>query len=148
MLSTSLGNVVVYLLISARAAVAALPNTFPHSYPGIPSADYGPVWQDCKHHRHPSHTLSTYISTMHLDFEVTDTLPNVTHATSNPLARSFAGNIPVNRDGHPNDTLFFWAFEKSEGSLTVDAGTSDDPWIIWLNGGYALYYLHSFWSSG
>lgn len=64
------------------------------------------------------------------------------------ISRSFAGNIPVNRDGHPNDTLFFWAFEKSEGSLTVDAGTSDDPWIIWLNGGYALYYLHSFWSSG
>ena len=65
------------------------------------------------------------------DFEVTDPLPNVTF----PLGRSWAGNIPVDRPGHPNDTLFFWAFEKSNGSLT--ATDSIEPWGIWLNGGLA-----------
>lgn len=38
----------------------------------------------------------------------------------------------MQRAGHPNDTLFFWAFEKENGSLTTD---SDEPWAIWLNGG-------------
>jgi carboxypeptidase D len=67
-----------------------------------------------------------------LDFHVKDSLPNQTF----PLTRSFAGNIPVNREGHPNDTLFFWAFEKSNGSLTrAPKGGDDDPWMIWLNGG-------------
>ena len=68
---------------------------------------------------------------MIIDFEVTDKLPNITGT----LPRNFAGNIPVNRPGHPNDTLFFWAFEKTEGSLTTKS--SDEPWLIWLNGGCA-----------
>ena len=63
------------------------------------------------------------------DFEVTDKLPNIT----GPLPRNFAGNIPVNRAGHPNDTLFFWAWEKQNGSLTSNDTT--EPWGIWLNGG-------------
>ena len=47
--------------------------------------------------------------------------------------RSFAGNIAIDRPGHPNDTLFFWAYEKTNGSLTnID---NDEPWGIWLNGG-------------
>ena len=63
---------------------------------------------------------------------MTSALPNVTF----PLGRSFAGNLPVNRPGHPNDTLFFVGFEKSNGSLTAPAGERDDePWGIWLNGG-------------
>lgn len=62
------------------------------------------------------------------DFQVTDSLPNVTW----PLARNWAGNIPVQRAGHPNDTLFFWAFESSNGSFTAN---SSEPWGIWLNGG-------------
>ncbi|THV05581.1 alpha/beta-hydrolase [Dendrothele bispora CBS 962.96] len=86
-----------------------LPSSFPHVYPGQPSGDLGPNWQDY--------------------FEVTDTLPNVTF----PLTRSFAGNIPVGRSGHPNDTLFFWAFEKQNGTLTSNQST--EPWGIWLNGG-------------
>ncbi|OJT09784.1 Vitellogenic carboxypeptidase [Trametes pubescens] len=50
--------------------------------------------------------------------------------------RHFAGNIAVNRPGHPNNTLFFWALEKDNGSLTVGADDrSDVPWGIWLNGG-------------
>ena len=67
------------------------------------------------------------------DFEVTDKLPNIT----DPLPRNFAGNIPVNRAGHPNDTLFFWAWEKvgQNGSLTAPAVNNTDPWIIWLQGG-------------
>ncbi|KAJ7769203.1 alpha/beta-hydrolase [Mycena maculata] len=86
------------------------PDTFPHAYPGMPTTAFGPEWQDY--------------------FEVTDPLPNVTET----LARSFAGNVGVNRTGHPNATLFFWAFEKANGSLTGSAAATD-PWIIWLNGG-------------
>ncbi|KAK7018465.1 Alpha/beta-hydrolase [Favolaschia claudopus] len=88
------------------------PSTFPHAYPGIPSTPFGPNWQKY--------------------FEVTDALPNVTA----PIARSFAGNVGVNRADHPNATLFFWAFEKENGSLTRPASANDtDPWMIWLNGG-------------
>jgi hypothetical protein len=65
------------------------------------------------------------------DFEVHD-LPNITFS----LPRNWAGNIPVNRANHPNDTLFFWAFEKEDGSLTRPANDqSDEPWGIWMNGG-------------
>ncbi|KAJ7853808.1 alpha/beta-hydrolase [Mycena olivaceomarginata] len=86
------------------------PSTFPHAYPGIPTTPFGPDWQNY--------------------FEVTEPLlPNAT----TPLTRSYAGNVGVNRAGHPNATLFFWAFEKSNGSLTCNSST--DPWIIWLNGG-------------
>lgn len=83
------------------------------------------------------------------DFEVVDSLPNVTWT----LPRNWAGNIPVQRDSQPNDTLFLcvlhlipiirvkiylifsWAFEKEEGSLTANASERlDEPWGIWLNG--------------
>jgi carboxypeptidase D len=64
------------------------------------------------------------------DFEVTGQLPNVT----GKIARSFAGNVGVNRADHPNATLFFWAFEKANGTLT-GAAAETDPWMIWLNGG-------------
>ena len=38
--------------------------------------------------------------------------------------------------GHPNNTLFFWAFEKEHGSLTAPANDKiEKPWGIWLNGG-------------
>ncbi|KAF8433226.1 alpha/beta-hydrolase [Boletus edulis BED1] len=83
-------------------------DSWPHVYPGMPVGDYSPEWQ-------------TY-------FQVTESLPNVTW----PIARNWAGNIPVQRAGHPNDTLFFWAFEASDGSFTADC---DEPWGIWLNGG-------------
>ncbi|KAK7685695.1 hypothetical protein QCA50_011039 [Cerrena zonata] len=87
------------------------PGSFPHDYPGKPSGASGPEWQKY--------------------FEVTDQLPNVTF----PFARNFAGNIPVDRPNHPNNTLFFWAFEKENGSLTANAGESNEPWGLWLNGG-------------
>jgi len=62
-------------------------------------------------------------------FNVTQALPNVNFE----VARNFAGNIAVNRPGHPNNTLFFWAYESKPGSLTnADTNT---PWVIWLNGG-------------
>ncbi|KAJ7934228.1 alpha/beta-hydrolase [Mycena leptocephala] len=87
-----------------------IPSTFPHAYPGMPTTPFGPEWQNY--------------------FEVTEPLlPNAT----TPLTRSFAGNVGVNRAGHPNATLFLWAFEKSNGSLASNSST--DPWIIWLNGG-------------
>lgn len=54
------------------------------------------------------------------------------------LPRSFAGNIPVNRAGHKNDTLFFWGFEREGGNGTLTApadANNTDPWILWLQGG-------------
>lgn len=72
---------------------------------------------------------------LRLDFEVTDPLPRLEHIA---LSRSFAGNIPVNRPDHPDDTLFFWAFERqgSNGTLTASADeNSTEPWIIWIQGG-------------
>ncbi|KAF8637623.1 hypothetical protein AX17_002692 [Amanita inopinata Kibby_2008] len=88
------------------------PSSFPKTYPGKPNGDFGPAWQSY--------------------FQVTDPLPNVTFA----LGRMFAGNIPVQRQAHPNDTLFFIGVEKSKGSLTMSAGHDDsEPWGIWLNGG-------------
>ncbi|KAF9525357.1 Alpha/Beta hydrolase protein [Crepidotus variabilis] len=88
------------------------PNSYPNDYPGKPTSDFGPEWQKY--------------------FEVTDQLPNVTF----PVSQSYAGNIPVNRDGHPNSTLFFWGFEKSPGSLTASAARNNqEPWGVWLNGG-------------
>ncbi|KAH0834740.1 Alpha/Beta hydrolase protein [Lanmaoa asiatica] len=83
-------------------------DSWPHVYPGMPTGDYSPEWQNY--------------------FQVTKSLPNVTW----PLSRNWAGNIPVQRAGHPHDTLFFWAFESSNGSLTTH---SNEPWGIWLNGG-------------
>ena len=66
------------------------------------------------------------------DFQVTEPLPGVDFA----LPNNYAGNIAVQREGHPNDTLFFWAFEHNAGSLTAATGqNSDTPWAIWLNGG-------------
>lgn len=70
-----------------------------------------------------------------LDFEVKGPLPNLTDAD---LPRSYAGNIPVDRIGHPNDTFFFWGFEKAgqSGSLTISASAENtDPWILWVQGG-------------
>lgn len=90
---------------------ASLPGSFPHVYPGQPTGSLSPQWQSY--------------------FEVKQqSLPNITFSLD---GRSFAGNIPVQRAGHPNDTLFFWAFEKQSGSLTDPGNT--EPWGIWLNGG-------------
>ncbi|KAI0773297.1 alpha/beta-hydrolase [Trametes elegans] len=111
---TRLGVALVATLTVVDAAYPPeyVPSSWPHDYPGKPSTDLSPAWQDY--------------------FEVKDALPNVTWTTT----RSFAGNIPVDRPGHPNNTLFFWAVEKQNGSLTraVDENSSD-PWGIWLQGG-------------
>ncbi|KAJ7505935.1 alpha/beta-hydrolase [Mycena galericulata] len=102
-------SVLIFSVAQAQDS-GGVPSSFPHAYPGMPSTPLGPNWQSY--------------------FEVTGPLPNVT----GPLARSFAGNVGVNRADHPNATLFFWAFEKTNGSLTGPANDTD-PWIIWLNGG-------------
>ncbi|KAF8590899.1 alpha/beta-hydrolase [Ramaria rubella] len=90
-----------------------VPSSFPHFYNGIPNVDGNfsdsVAWQEY--------------------FRVDGPLPNITF----PLTRSFAGNIPVDRADHPNNTLFFYAFETSTGSLTTN--DTDKPWVIWLNGG-------------
>lgn len=50
------------------------------------------------------------------------------------LGRNWAGNIPVGRTGHPNNTLFFWAFEKEDSSLTATADErSNEPCGIFIN---------------
>ncbi|KAK7001471.1 Alpha/beta-hydrolase [Favolaschia claudopus] len=93
---------------------SSIPNSFPHAWPGQPHRGFSSEWQKY--------------------FEVTEKLPNITGT----LSRNFAGNIPVNRAGHPNNTLFFWAFEHAgkNGSLTAPADSKNtDPWFIWLQGG-------------
>ncbi|KXN92402.1 Carboxypeptidase cpdS [Leucoagaricus sp. SymC.cos] len=95
--------------VLSQSEPSSPPSSFPHIYPGQPSGDFSPAWQNY--------------------FRVKDPLPNVTF----PLQQSFAGNIPVQRAGHPNNTLFFIGFEKSKGSLTSQ--DNHDPWGIWLNGG-------------
>lgn len=106
------------------------PSSWPQVYPGLPSGDYSPEWQACaSEYTSATSPRQTYPTlSLYADFQVTNSLPNVTW----PLARNWAGNLPVQREGHPNDTLFFWAFESSEGSFTA---TSNEPWGIWLNGG-------------
>ncbi|KAH9832569.1 alpha beta-hydrolase [Rhodofomes roseus] len=102
------------MVVSAALRLAAgqpTTSSWPQDYPGMPGGDYSASWQGY--------------------FEVTEPLPNVTW----PVSRSFAGNIGVQREGHPNNTLFFWAFEKTNGSLTAAAEETDEPWGIWLNGG-------------
>lgn len=97
------------LLAKAQQTSGTPPSSWPQVYPGMPNGSYSTEWQDY--------------------FQVTENLPNVTWS----LARNWAGNIPVQREGHPNDTLFFWAFESEEGSFT--STSTDAPWGIWLNGG-------------
>ncbi|THH11307.1 hypothetical protein EW145_g733 [Phellinidium pouzarii] len=115
MLATSLPSLsltVLGLALASTVCSQGVPNSFPQDYPGKPSGDYSPAWQDY--------------------FLVSDPLPNV----SFPLSRNWAGSITVNRTNHPNDTLFFWGFESRSGSLTAGADeNSSEPWAIWLNGG-------------
>ena len=117
------------LLFVGLVAAQTDTGSFPHVYPGMPAGDFSPQWQSCT----SSLSWLSICSILSLiDFQVVQSLPNVTFQ----LNRSFAGNIPVGRAGHPNNTLFFWAFEKENGSLTAAAGErSDEPWGIWLNGG-------------
>lgn len=111
----------------------------PFSYPGMPTTPYGPDWRTC--------TLGLFsilwvilIIILLPDFEVNSTLTNVTF----PLPHTYSGSVSVNRPDHPNNTHFFLAFEKEgqTGSLAADDGERvDEPWMIWLNGGWA----HSYW---
>ncbi|KAI0634125.1 alpha/beta-hydrolase [Trametes polyzona] len=106
----------LFVLTLTGAALGQLvpPNSFPHAWPGQPKDAFSPAWQSY--------------------FEVKDALPGIPPG----LPRSFAGNIPVNRAGHPNNTLFFWGFERqgANGTLTAPAGANNtEPWILWLQGG-------------
>lgn len=103
------------LPLAAASSSPKLPSSSPFNYTGIPSGGYSPKWQSY--------------------FQVTDPLPDVTFSTG---GNSYAGNIGVNRQGHPDNSLFFWGFEKSTGSLT-NIG-SNEPWGIWLNGGCVSHY--------
>ncbi|KAI0675837.1 alpha/beta-hydrolase [Trametes maxima] len=104
--------VLAFALPFVQAQLPPTPASFPHDYPGKPSGDFSPEWQSY--------------------FEVTDPLPDITF----PFPHSYAGSIGVNRPDHPNNTLFFWAIEKENGSLAVAAGERNDvPVGIWLNGG-------------
>jgi hypothetical protein len=74
------------------------------------------------------------------DFQVTQSLSGVSFDSG----RNWAGNVGVNRPSSPNNTLFFWGFEKEHGSLTAKAGErKDEPWGIWLNGGCVLVLFAS-----
>ncbi|KAJ7675175.1 Alpha/Beta hydrolase protein [Mycena rosella] len=99
------------------AAAAILPYALatqnwssPAHYPGKPSGAYSDKWQDCP-------------------LRGTEPLENVTWS----LPRNWAGSISTHTVGSPNNTAFFWGFEKSNGSLTDTDST--EPWMIWLAGG-------------
>lgn len=62
-------------------------------------------------------------------------LPNVTWT----IGRQYAGNLPVQRG--TNISLFFWAVESQQGSLTAPAGENNAPWNIWLQGCVACFAL-------
>ncbi|KAJ7574418.1 Alpha/Beta hydrolase protein [Mycena floridula] len=116
-----LRSLTTLFFLALLASAQTPPSSFPHRYPAQPTGPLGVQWQSY--------------------YQVTAKLPNITFDLS---GRHFAGNIPVERAGHPNDTLFFWAFEKENGSLTDAAST--EPWGIWLNGGpgssslYGLFF--------
>ena len=122
----------LFAILNVHSAVSqVLPNSFPNSYPGQPQGNFSTEWQSCMYAL-LSNLVCDSTGIMYSDFQVTETLPNITF----DVGRSFAGNIPTSRDGHPNDTLFFWGFEKQNGSLTAAANDSNnEPWGIWLNGG-------------
>ncbi|EIW53480.1 alpha/beta-hydrolase [Trametes versicolor FP-101664 SS1] len=101
-------------LVSLTSGQLVPPNSFPHVWPGQPKGGFSPEWQN-------------YFEVKNLSSEIPAGLP-----------RSFAGNIPVNRAGHPNNTLFFWGFERqgANGTLTAPARANNtEPWILWLQGG-------------
>ncbi|KAN0130135.1 serine protease [Lactarius tabidus] len=108
---------------------SALPTST--SVPGVPSLTSGELPDS-------SPQNSTVTSGINFDpswqefYLVTQGLPNITF----PLGNNYAGNVPVGRPGHPNNTLFFWGFENTAGSLTAPAGEMQlSPWLIWLGGG-------------
>ena len=128
----------LFLLVSllttlpfVASQTTALPSSFPHAYPGQPNGDFSPTWQKCMSMIYL--ICDDTLKHANVDFLVTQPLPNITFK----LPRTYAGNIPVQRAGHPNDTLFFLGFEKSTGSLTAPASKfNKEPWGIWLNGGW------------
>ena len=129
--SAGFWSTVAFISLSFLTIVTCqAPSSFPHSYPGIPNGGFSPVWQNCMY----ASTACLISSQPLADFQVTQPLPNVTFAAAS--GRMFAGNIPVQRQGHPNDTLFFIGVEKSNGSLTEKHDDSSKPWGIWLNGGW------------
>jgi carboxypeptidase D len=121
------------IILSGSLAVvnAQRESSWPQDYPGKPKGDLSPEWQSYKCAPTNNHALPTEFYASLADYQVTEPLPNVTFE----LGRSWAGNIPVGR-GSANNTLFFWGFEKENGSLTANAGErSGEPWGVWLNGG-------------
>jgi carboxypeptidase D len=126
----------IALVVSVDAQnIPSGPASSPQDYPDKPSGDFSPAWQQCKSSRAYQAGSS---SSSAIDFQVTASLPNVTF----PLPRQWAGNIPVQRPDHPNNTLFFWGFEKENGSLTAAAGErTSEPWGIWLNGGHVVPFI-------
>ncbi|KAF7980975.1 hypothetical protein HWV62_35776 [Athelia sp. TMB] len=109
-MATTLITTVLLGVLSGTVFAQTPPSSWPKNYTGIPKGAYSTKWQNY--------------------FEVTEPLPNVTEK----IPRSFAGNILTNRPDHRNTSLFFWGFEKTNGSLTA-VNATDEPWLIWLNGG-------------
>lgn len=117
-------------LVCFNACSGKNSSTVPQFYPNMPSGVV-PLGKPVSTYLPSSFFIFRLCLDICTDFQVTAQLPNVTW----DLPRNWAGNIPVQRAGHPNDTLFFWAFEKERGSLTAGADERlNEPWGIWLNG--------------
>lgn len=104
---------------------------------GPPSGDYSPQWQQCEFSLIPGNSSAQRLS---VDFQVKDPLPGINFT----LGNNYAGNIAVQRPQYPDDSLFFWGFEQSPGSLTAPANRSNNkPWAVWLQGGSVVSNLLS-----
>lgn len=126
------GSIALVAVVFGTIQASCLPASAPFEYTGIPGGDYSPEWQHCMYSF--LQIVPKPISSLP-DFRVKDDLPGIDF----DLGQNYAGNIDVQRDKHPNDTLFFWGFEKDNGSLTAEAGErSMEPWAVWLQGGYVL----------
>jgi carboxypeptidase D len=119
--------------LSSLQAHAQVQSSAPFAYPDMPTTPYGPDWQYCMRFHTSCPLVPTHHAVISPDYEVKDPLPNVTWT----MPRSFAGSVSVNRTNHPNNTLFFYAYEREDGSLSAAGGErTGEPWVIWLNGGW------------
>ncbi|KAI0344378.1 hypothetical protein BDW22DRAFT_1427108 [Trametopsis cervina] len=78
----------IVAVLSLGLGVFSLADSYPHIYPGIPSENYSTKWQSY---------FAVNSSSLELGFDV---------------GNSYDGNINVQRENHPNNTLYFWGFES------------------------------------
>jgi hypothetical protein len=133
--AVNLGTFLLAIGVDGKKSTSTTENVQDEAAPTTP---YGPDWQACTS---SSPCLVASSTDGPTDFKVsTSSLPKISFA----LPNSYAGLVSVNRPNHPDDQLFFWAFESSQGSLSASAGQqAGKPWGVWLNGGCVVLSISS-----